>query len=89
VHEKGRSGPPLQVSKRSAGNTVNYVLQELSGVQVDRGRLGCLSYEGRETCDGAVAFVDHVIKAGWTYEIRSPAWLVAAGVGFCRVPLPA
>jgi hypothetical protein len=30
-----------------------------------------------------------MIKAGWTYEIRCLSWLVAAGVGVCRVPLPA
>jgi hypothetical protein len=28
---------------------------------------------------GAVTCVDRTIKAGWTYEIRSPFWLVAAG----------
>jgi hypothetical protein len=30
-----------------------------------------------------------MIKAGCTYEIRSPAWLVTAGFGVLRVPLPA
>jgi hypothetical protein len=29
-----------------------------------------------------------MIKAGWTDEIRSPSWLVAAAVGVFRVPLP-
>jgi len=38
---------------------------------------------------GSVPFAERMIKAGLIYEVRDAQSLVAAGVGVCRVLIPA
>jgi hypothetical protein len=79
LHRAGRTVGRADLGVRAAGAGA-------SGTDPAMGRAPRLDLHGAA---GAVAFVDRMNKAGWTYEIRSRSWLVAAGVGICRIPLPA